>query len=147
MTAAVGPSSAMIDGVDVDAIAAAVLACPAVSGLYGGPGDVVASYLPGRRVAGVEVVDAEPHVYVRSRWAVPAAELLRQVSAALLPVLGRRHFEVVVADIDDPDAPAPALGASPPAPTVVTPKVVSVTPEEPGGPGAGSPPSPMASPL
>lgn len=145
MTAAVGPSSAMIDGVDVDAVAAAVLACPAVSGLYGGPGDVVASYLPGRRVTGVEVVDAQPHVYVRSRWAVPAAELLRQVSAALLPVLGPRHFEVVVADIDDPDAPA--LATSPPAPTVVTPKIVSVTPEEPGAPGAGSPPWPMASPL
>ena len=100
MTTVVGTSAAMIDGVDVDAVAAAVQACPAVSGLYGGRGDAIASYLPGRRVAGIEVVDGEPVVHVRSRWGIPARELLGQVAVALRPVIGSRHFEVVVADID-----------------------------------------------
>ena len=40
---------------DADAIAAAVLACPSVAGLGGGPAGAVATYLPGRRVTGVRV--------------------------------------------------------------------------------------------
>src|SRR5881398_3708720 len=38
-----------IDGVDVDAVAAAVQACPDVAGLDGGKFGEVASYLPGRK--------------------------------------------------------------------------------------------------
>ena len=104
MTTAAGTTVAMIDGIDVDAVAVAVRACPAVSGLYGGRGDAIASYLPGRRVPGVEVANGEVTVHVRSRWAIPAAELLSQVAAGLRPVIGSRPFQVVVEDIDDPDA-------------------------------------------
>ena len=47
------PDSAVIDGVDVDAVAAAVAGCAGVSALDGGQsGEVATTYLPGRKVAG-----------------------------------------------------------------------------------------------
>lgn len=157
MTTVVGTSVAMIDGVDVDAVAAAVQACPAVSGLYGGRGDAIASYLPGRRVAGIEVVDGEPVVHVRSRWGIPAQELLGQVAAALRPVIGSRHFEVVVADIDDPDAGGADAGgtdiadakSSATLPPVTAPATVTVTtpPQVPVPTAAVTPPPPPPAPT
>ncbi len=101
---------AIIDGIDVDAVAAAVTACPGVSALFGGRSDVVASYLPGRRVAGVEVTAKPPTVtiHVRSRWGVTAAELLAQIASAVSPLLHGQRLEVVVADIDDAEPPTPA---------------------------------------
>ena len=62
------PRSAVIDGIDVDAVAAAVRGCPGVSGLDGGPFGGVASYLPGRKVEGIVVRDGRVIVQVRSRW-------------------------------------------------------------------------------
>jgi hypothetical protein len=59
------PGAAVIDGVDVDAVAAAVLACPGVAALDGGQYGEVASYLPGRKVAGVMVSDGRVKVQVR----------------------------------------------------------------------------------
>ena len=46
------PGSAVIDGIDIDAVAAAVRGCAGVAGLDGGQFGEVASYLPGRKVAG-----------------------------------------------------------------------------------------------
>ena len=46
-------------GETVEAIAAAVLASPAVARLHGGRFNTVASYLPGRRVVGVAVTPSE----------------------------------------------------------------------------------------
>ncbi|MFI7604256.1 hypothetical protein ACIBTV_03945 [Micromonospora sp. NPDC049366] len=91
---------AVVDGVDVDAVAAAVRACPAVAGLValGGRG----TYLPGRRVDGV-VVDADTVlVQVRARWGARAPELAAQVRAAVAPLVAGRHIDVVVADVGDP---------------------------------------------
>ena len=51
------PGLAVIDGVDVDAVAAAVPGCAGVAALDGGPFGEVVSYLPGRRVTGVVVGD------------------------------------------------------------------------------------------
>lgn len=110
MTAPQPPGSsaaAVIDGVDVDAVAAAVQACPGVSGLDAGRFGEVASYLPGRRVQGVAVRKDSVTAQVRTRWAVPAADLLSQITAVLTPLTGGRRVELVVADIDDP----PALGS------------------------------------
>ncbi len=96
-------AAAVIDGVDVDAVAAAVRACPAVSDLFAGRLEEVGSYLPGRRVAGV-VVDAQSlMVQIRSRWGIPVAEVLRQVAAAVQHLQHGHELRVVVADIDDPD--------------------------------------------
>lgn len=97
----------VIDGVDVDAVAAAVLACPGVAGLDGGQFGEVASYLPGRIVTGVVVSGGRVLVQVCSRWGVPAAVLAAQITAAVMPLTGPRPVDVVIADIEDPPGPAP----------------------------------------
>lgn len=111
---------AVVDGVDVDAVALAVQQCPAVSGLDGGRFGEVASYLPGRRVTGVMTGDGRVRVQVRSRWGIPAAVLARQITAALAPVTSH-PVHVVIADIDDPPTlppgPGPAAGMPGPAAT------------------------------
>ena len=104
------PGAAVIDGVDVDAVAAAVLACPGVAALDGGRFGEVASYLPGRKVAGVMVSGGRVNVQVRARWAVPAPDLARQITAALAPLTGHRPVDVAIADIDDPPGTLKAAG-------------------------------------
>ena len=102
--------SAVIDGIDVNAVAAAVRGCPGVSGLDGGPFSGVASYLPGRKVEGIVVRDGRVTVQIRSRWAAPAPELAAVITAMLAPLTGNRPVDVVIADIDDPPgAPAPGV--------------------------------------
>ncbi len=92
----------------------AVAECPAVSGLDSGRYGEVASYLPGRQVRGVVVTGGTVLVQVRSRWGVPAAELLRQVTAVVSPLAGRRRIDLVIGDIDDPlpDDLPPAVTAA-----------------------------------
>ena len=127
------PRSAVIDGIDVDAVAAAVRGCPGVSGLDGGPFSGVASYLPGRKVEGVVVRDGRVIVQVRSRWAVPAPELAAVIAAMLAPLTGNRPVDVVIADIDDPPgAPAPSAPAGV-APSRLDPGLPP--PEQPEAPG------------
>jgi hypothetical protein len=94
--------AAVIDGVDVDAVAAAVRGCAAVSALTGGPYGEIITYLPGRRIDGVLVRDGRVTVQVRSRWGVPAADLAALISVILVPLSGHRPVDVVIADIDDP---------------------------------------------
>ena len=92
----------------------AVAECPGVSGLDSGRYGEVASYLPGRQVPGVVVTSEAVLVQVRSRWGVPAAELLRQVTAMVTPLTGRHRIDLVIGDIDDPlpDLLPPAVAAS-----------------------------------
>ena len=104
------PGAAVIDGADVDAVAAAVLACPGVAALDGGQFGEVASYLPGRKVMGVMVSGGRLRVQVRARWAVPAPDLARQIAAALAPLTGHRPVDVAIADIDDPPGTLYAAG-------------------------------------
>jgi hypothetical protein len=104
------PGPAVIGGVDVDAVAAAVLACPGVAALDSGQFGEVASYLPGRKVAGVVVSGGRVHVQIRARWAAPAPDLARQITAALAPLTGHYPVDVVIADIDDPPVTVDAAG-------------------------------------
>jgi hypothetical protein len=104
------PGAAVIDGVDVDAVAAAVLACPGVAALDGGRFGEVASYLPGRKVAGVMVGGGRVKVQVRARWAVPATGLARRITAVLAPLTGHYPVDVAIADIDDPPGTLDAAG-------------------------------------
>jgi hypothetical protein len=99
------PEAAVIDGVNVDAVAAAVLGCAGVAGLDGGRFGEVASYLPGRKVPGVVVSGGRVTVQIRSRWAVPAPGLAALITAVLAPLTGRRPVDVMIADIDDPPGP------------------------------------------
>jgi hypothetical protein len=102
------PGPAVIDGIDVDAVAVAVRGCAGVSALDGGRFGEVATYLPGRIVAGVVVGDGRVTVQVRSRWGVPAADLAALITVVLAPLIGSRPVDVIIADIDDPPATLPA---------------------------------------
>ena len=98
---------ALVDGIDIDAVAALVRGCAGVSALDGGPFGEVASYLPGRTVPGVAVDDNRIRVQVRSRWGVPAADVAALITAALAPLAGPRPIDVAIADIDDPPVAPP----------------------------------------
>ena len=102
------PRAALIDGIDIDAVAAMVRGCAGVSALDGGPFGEVASYLPGRTVPGVAIDESRIRVQVRSEWGVPATDVAAVITAALAPLAGRRLVDVAIADIDDPPATRPA---------------------------------------
>ena len=103
------PDAAVIDGVDVDAVAAAVRGCAGVSGLDGGQYGGVATYLPGRTVQGIVVHGSRVRVQVRSAWGVEAPRLATLITAALIPLTGGRPVDVVIADIDDPPSTPPRV--------------------------------------
>src|SRR4051812_17808760 len=63
-----GGRSPVPDLPDPDAIVAAIATCPSVSGLSGGIAGEVATYLPGRRVAGVRAAPGEVEVHVIARY-------------------------------------------------------------------------------
>lgn len=120
------PQAAVIEGVNIDAVATAVAACAGVSGLSGGRFGEVGTYLPGRRVAGIQVGAGVVTVQVRARWGVPAGELSRQIRTVLAGAVGRRRVDIVVADIDDPpgqSATAPAALTVEPTPTPASPAI------------------------
>ena len=133
-----GPGSGptLIDGVDVDALAAAVRGCAAVDDLYSSPGAAVASYLPGRQVAGIRIAADTVTVQVRSRWSIPVMNVAEQVRGASRPLVGKRKIDVAIADIADPPQTAPA--ALPAAPADAAPVQVtqpgSTAPALPAGP-------------
>ena len=99
------PGSSVIDGIDVDAVTAAVLSCAGVARLDGGRFGEVASYLPGRTVPGVVVGDGRVRVQVRAQWGIPVPELAALIRTVLMPLTGLRPVDVVIADIDDPPSP------------------------------------------
>lgn len=94
--------TAIVEGIDVDAVANAVLACPGVSDLTDGRFGDATSYLPGRRLAGVAVREDTVRISVRAKWGVLASDLLEQIRLALTPIVSNRRIEVVIAEIDDP---------------------------------------------
>ena len=102
------PNPELVDGVDVDAVAAAVRSCAGVDDLDGGQLGSVASYLPGRTMAGIKVTADRVTVQVRSRWAVPIAAVGDQVRAAVVPIIAPRVLDIVVSDIADPPVEEPA---------------------------------------
>jgi hypothetical protein len=103
------PVVTVVDGVDLDAVTNAVLGCGGVDDLCSGPwGGGVVSYLPGRQVEGVRVASDHVLISVRGRWGVPVTELARQVQAALAPLIAPRRVDIVVADLSDAAAEAPA---------------------------------------
>jgi uncharacterized alkaline shock family protein YloU len=94
-------SDALVDGVNVDAVARAVKACAGVSELAGGRFGEIGSYLPGRRVHGVIVHSDVVEISIRARWGVPVADLYGQITSVLADVIDRR-IDIQVVDIDDP---------------------------------------------
>lgn len=100
----------------VDAIAAAALACPAVAGLDRGGWQQVATYLPGRRVVGVRIEDERALVSVVMAAGASVATLEAQLRPALAPYMGGRRLDVLVADVavNEPTATAATSPATPP---------------------------------
>lgn len=94
-------------GTDADRVAAAVLSCPGVAALHGGRFGEIATYLPGRRIAGIRVDVAAVEVHVVGRYPAPVADIARQVRSALHPLVGSARVDVVVGDYAAP-------GESPP---------------------------------
>ena len=101
VTVVARPHTAVVDGVDVDLVAAAVRDCLAVADLVAGPPSGAATYLPGRRIDGIAVAAGTVRIQVRSRWQ-PATELATQIRSATRVVAPLHRVEVIVADIEDP---------------------------------------------
>jgi hypothetical protein len=99
--------SAVVDGVDLDAVAAAARSCAAVDDLCPGPWGGVVSYLPGRQVAGVRVASDHVVISVRGRWGIPVSDLAAQVHAAVRRLVAPRRIDIVVADLTEPAVGVP----------------------------------------
>jgi len=102
-----GARPAVVSGVDVDAVAEAVRSCHFVSDLAaGGPGSP-ATYLPGRRLAGVAVDETRVRIQVRSCWAAPLQAVIEEIRAAVAPLAGGRTIDITIGDVDDPPGGRP----------------------------------------
>jgi hypothetical protein len=99
------PADGVVDGVDVDRVAAAVAACPAVARLTGGRSGL-GTYLPGRRVPGVVVRESAAlgpptvEVQVVARYGPAMGEVARQVRAALAALLPGGVVDVIIDDVE-----------------------------------------------
>lgn len=89
------------DGIDLDAVVAAARGCAGVDELVSGPENVV-SYLPGRQVPGVRTTSDHVVISLRGKWGVPAAQIARQVRAAVADLVTPRRVDLVLADVGDP---------------------------------------------
>ncbi len=96
-------SGAVVDGVDLDAVATAVRACSAVADLYTGPtAESVATYLPGRTISGLKLARDAVTIQVCSLWDVPAVQVAGQIRTTVRPYVGGRRIDVVIADLTPP---------------------------------------------
>ena len=88
---------------DVDAlaepVAAAVLSCPSVAALSTGPFGTVGTYLPGRRVTGVQITEDEVTVRVVARLA-PVGLIENQVRRAVSAVIPGMVVHLAIDDLD-----------------------------------------------
>jgi uncharacterized alkaline shock family protein YloU len=100
--------AAVVEGVDVDALAAAVRACPAVTDLSPGPFGAVATYLPGRRVTGIAIRTpaaggpVEVEVHVVAAYGPTMATVAGQVHAVIAAQVPAATATVAIDDIATP---------------------------------------------
>jgi hypothetical protein len=92
-------AQAWTEAATADAVAAAVLACPAVASLHGGGLRRTATYLPGRLVEGVHVDEDRIRVSVVAVQDVPVPVLAEQIRAAVAPLAPGRAIDVHLADL------------------------------------------------
>jgi hypothetical protein len=95
--------SAVVDGVDVDAVHDAVVACPGVGAMGSGQFGGATTYLPGRRINGLRVLDDAVEVEVRmlltSTRGPTAADLAMQIRAAVNPHVAGKRVDVTITDV------------------------------------------------
>lgn len=87
-------------GPDIDEVARLAATCPSVVRLSVGAGVEVATYLPGRRVEGVRLVDDVVEVHVVARYGPSMSEVAGEVRGAVQPVVGAWPVAVVIEDVD-----------------------------------------------
>lgn len=81
-----------------DLVAEAALACPVVVALA--DDGFLATFLPGRRVAGVRIAEDVCEVAVVLRLGgSPLPQMAEQVRRAVTPLAGGRRVDVVIADV------------------------------------------------
>lgn len=95
-------SPALVDGVNVDEVAAVVAACPSVARLIDGEPANAVTYLAGREIPGVRIEHDRVTVQVRGVWGVEVAVLASEIRTALEPLVPGRSIDVVLADLEDP---------------------------------------------
>lgn len=98
-------------GIDVDAVVRIVLSCPSVARLAPGTAVEVATYLPGRRVPGVRLVDGAVEVHVVAHYGQRLPDVADEVRRALADVVGERRVEIFIDDLDLDAAPTLELAA------------------------------------
>jgi hypothetical protein len=92
----------LFGAIDADAVAERTAGCRSVARLSAGPFGEVATYLPGRRVRGVRLVDGQIEVHVVACWNVRVPELAAEVRAAVGPIAAGHPVDVHVDDVDVP---------------------------------------------
>jgi hypothetical protein len=95
----------MVDGVDIDAVHAAIAGCPGVSSVGSGTVASLTTYLPGRRVAGIRVGPDTLEVEIVALWGTTAHELDTHIRQVLAPLVSDHRIDITVADIDLPANP------------------------------------------
>ena len=88
-----------VSGLDVDAIAEAVDACPSVVRRSAGRGIEVATYLRGRRVEGIRAEDGRVEVHVEVRYGSRLPAVADEIRAAIAAHVGGSVIDVVIADV------------------------------------------------
>lgn len=97
----------------VDVIVAAVRAVPGVAELHGGLFGEAATYLPGRRVAGVRIIDDTAEIHLSVRYGSSVHEVAGAVRRAVLALV-RGPVDVVVEDVVEGGADdQPVIDAGP----------------------------------
>ncbi len=84
---------------EAERIAEAVRGAPAVVELSGGSLGGIGTYLPGRRVIGVQLHDAVVEVHVVGRYGSSVSEIAAQVRCAVAPLARDRRVDVTVEDL------------------------------------------------
>lgn len=92
---------------DVERIALAVQACPAVAGLHSGRLGATVTHLPQGTLTGILVLEREMVVGVVGRYPTSVAEIAQQVRAAVSPLVLGLAVTVHVEDMHVPDAEQP----------------------------------------
>ncbi len=82
----------------VDLVAAVVMTVPGVADLSSGPVGSAATYLPGRRVAGVHVGDDHIEIHISVEWNNNVVDVADAVRAATRPLVNS-PVDVIVEEV------------------------------------------------
>ena len=102
------PAGTIVDGVDIDAVHAAVSNCPGVAGVGSGTLAALTTYLPGRRIPGIRINPESIELEIVANWDATAAAIGRHIRAAIAGLVSGRRVDITIADIVLPDEQPPA---------------------------------------